>query len=77
MTQRYAHLSPKHLSGVVGTLDRVFRPELTEIRMLEAAEASHDAVTMGNITMGNKRAKVNAKPEKLEATETCRFCAFL
>ncbi len=72
MTQLYAHLSPKHSSGLVGTLDRVFMPELTEIKMLEAAEASHDAVTMGN-----KRVKVNAKPEKLEATETCGFCAFL
>jgi integrase len=39
MTDRYAHLSPKHLLSVVATLDAAFGPELKEIKMLEAAEA--------------------------------------
>jgi integrase len=35
MTQRYAHLSPKHLSGVAKTLDAAFGSELQALPMLQ------------------------------------------
>jgi site-specific recombinase XerD len=38
MTQRYAHLSPKHLSGVVKTLDAAFGEEMKQVKMLGAAQ---------------------------------------